>query len=164
MLRCSLISQQIFITLGLGTVVNTMVVVYSVMCLTLATPWTIDCQASLTMGFSRQEYWSGLPFPFLGDFPNPGTEPRSPALQVDSLPTELWGRSCEGRYKGEYNGYLSCPQAAYSLGKIGKNPASKHLGLFHRSAVGEMASPWRRERSKQWWPPSQSCGWSSCED
>ena len=89
MLRCSIISQQIFITLGLGTVVNTMVVVYSVMCLTLATPWTIDCQASLTMGFSRQEYWSGLPFPFLGDFPNPGIEPRSPALQVDSLPTEL---------------------------------------------------------------------------
>ena len=40
------------------------------------------------MGFSRQEYWSGLPFPPPGDLPNPGIEPRSPALQVDSLPAE----------------------------------------------------------------------------
>ena len=39
------------------------------------------------MGFSRQEYWSGLPFPFPEDLPNPGIEPGSPALQVDSLPT-----------------------------------------------------------------------------
>ena len=41
------------------------------------------------MGFSRQEYWSGLSFPSPGNLPNPGTEPGSPALQVDSLPTEL---------------------------------------------------------------------------
>ena len=58
-------------------------------CPTLVTPWTVACQASLTMGFSRQEYWSGLPFPSPGDLPNPGIEPRSPALQADSLPTEL---------------------------------------------------------------------------
>ena len=43
------------------------------------------------MGFSRQEYWSGLPFPSLGDLPNPGIEPRSIALQADSLPTEQLG-------------------------------------------------------------------------
>ena len=41
------------------------------------------------MEFSRQEYWSGLPFPSPGDLPNPGIEPRSPELQADSLPTEL---------------------------------------------------------------------------
>ena len=41
------------------------------------------------MGFSRQEYWSGLPFPSPGAHPNPGTEPRSPTLQVDALPSEL---------------------------------------------------------------------------
>ena len=41
------------------------------------------------MGFSRQEYWSGLPFPSPGDLPNPGIEPRSPALQADALPSEL---------------------------------------------------------------------------
>ena len=43
-----------------------------------ATPWTIACQAPLSMGFSRQEYWSGLPFPAPGDLPNPGIEPTSP--------------------------------------------------------------------------------------
>ena len=58
-------------------------------CLTLATPWTIAYQAPLSMGFSRQEYWSGLPFPSPGDLPNPGNEPRPPALQADCLPTEL---------------------------------------------------------------------------
>jgi len=45
------------------------------------------------MGFSREEHWSGLPFPSPEDLPNPGTEPRSPALQVDSLPTELQGKT-----------------------------------------------------------------------
>ena len=58
-------------------------------CPTLATPWTLACQAPLSMGFSRQEYWSGLPFLSPGDLPHPGTEPGSPALQADFLPTEL---------------------------------------------------------------------------
>ena len=57
-------------------------------CLTLATPWTGACQAPLSMGFSRQEYWSGVPFPSPGDLPNPGIELGSPALQVDSLPAD----------------------------------------------------------------------------
>ena len=59
------------------------------LCLTFATPWTVACQAPLSMGFSRQENWSGLPFPSPGDLPNPGIEPGAPALQADSLPTEL---------------------------------------------------------------------------
>ena len=58
-------------------------------CSTLATPWTATCQAPLSMGFSGQEYWSGLPFSSPGDLPDPGIEPGSPALQADSLPTEL---------------------------------------------------------------------------
>ena len=58
-------------------------------CPTLATPWTVAHQAPLSMGFSRQGYWSGLPFRFPGDLPDPGIEPRSPALQADSLPTNL---------------------------------------------------------------------------
>ena len=58
-------------------------------CPTLATPWTVAHQAPLFMGFSRQKYWSGLPFPSPGDLPNPGIEPGSPALQADSLPAEL---------------------------------------------------------------------------
>ena len=60
-------------------------------CLTLVTPETVAQQASLSMGFSRQEYWSRLPFPSPGDLPDPGIEPRSLALQEDSLPTELKG-------------------------------------------------------------------------
>ena len=57
-----------------------------------ATPWTVPFQAPQSMGFSTQEYWSGLPFPSRGDFPNPGIEPRSPALQADSLPAEPPGK------------------------------------------------------------------------
>ena len=53
-----------------------------------ATPLTVNCQAPLFMGCSRQEYWSGLPFPSPGDLPNPGIEPVFTALQLDSLPTE----------------------------------------------------------------------------
>ena len=52
------------------------------------TLWTIACQAPLSMGFSQPECWSDLPCPPPGDLPNPGTEPRSPTLQVDSLPSE----------------------------------------------------------------------------
>ena len=58
----------------------------------LMTPWTVACQVPLSMGFSRQEYWSGLPFPSPGDLPDPGIELRSPALQADSLPIELQGK------------------------------------------------------------------------
>ena len=47
-----------------------------------AAPWTVVCQVPLSMGFSRQEYWNGLPFPSPGDLPDSGTEPRSPTLQV----------------------------------------------------------------------------------
>ena len=54
------------------------------LCPTLATPWAVTCQASLSMGFLRQEHWSGLPFTSPGDLPDPGIEPESPALQVDS--------------------------------------------------------------------------------
>ena len=57
-----------------------------------ATPWTVAYQAPLSLGFSRQEYWSRLPFPSPGDLPNPGIEPRSPALQADTLPSEPLGK------------------------------------------------------------------------
>ena len=56
-------------------------------------PWTVAYQAPMSMGSSRQEYWSGLPFPSPGDLPNPGIEPRSPALQADALPSEPQGKS-----------------------------------------------------------------------
>ena len=56
------------------------------------TPWTIAHQAHPSMGFSRQECWSGLPFPSPGDLPDPGIELRSPALQADALPSEPPGK------------------------------------------------------------------------
>ena len=57
-----------------------------------AIPWTVACKAPLSMGFSRQEYWSGLPFLSPGDLPDPGIEPQSPALQADSLPSKPPGK------------------------------------------------------------------------
>ena len=60
-----------------------------------AIPWTIAHQDPLSMGFSRQEYWSGLPFPSLGDLSDPGIEPGSSALQADDLLTEQRWMSTE---------------------------------------------------------------------
>ena len=78
-----------------------------------ATPWTVAHQAPPSMGFSRQEYWGGLPFPSPGDFPDPGLEPKSPALQPDSLPSEPPGKPS---YKG--GGFISEPGSEINtLGK-----------------------------------------------
>ena len=57
-----------------------------------ATLWTVAYRGPPSMGFSRQEYWSGLPFPSPGDRPNPGIKPGSPILQADSLSTEPPGK------------------------------------------------------------------------
>ena len=65
-------------------------------CLTLATPWTAAHQAPLCMGFSRQAYWNGLPFPSPRDLPKAGIEPGSPALQADSFLNEPPGKSYDG--------------------------------------------------------------------
>ena len=64
-----------------------------------ATPWTVAHQAPPSMGFSRQEYWSGLPFPPPVDLPDPGIELRSPALQADALTSEPPGGFCMERCK-----------------------------------------------------------------
>ena len=65
---------------------------YSLSCVQLfVTPGNVACQAPLAMGFSRQEYWSGLPYSPPGDLPDPEIEPGSPALKADSTPSELEG-------------------------------------------------------------------------
>ena len=64
-----------------------------------ATPWTVAYQAPPSLGFSRQEYWSGLPFPSPGDLPNQGIEPGSPVLQADALPSEPPGKSHMNIYR-----------------------------------------------------------------
>ena len=63
------------------------------------TQWTVAYQAPPSMGVSRQEYWSGLPFPSPGDLPNPGIKPGSPALQADTLTSELPGKPNNGRVR-----------------------------------------------------------------
>ena len=85
-----------------------------------ATPWTVAYQAP-SMGFSRQEYWSGLPFPSPGDLPDPGIEPRSPELQADALLsepsnntlnslTDYWANSLDNLYPyWSYLFYLNFP-------------------------------------------------------
>ena len=60
-----------------------------------ATPWSVARQAPPSMGFSRQEYWSGLPFPSPGNLPDPGIEPGSPALQADALLSDPPGKTEE---------------------------------------------------------------------
>ena len=65
---------------------------YSVVWESLPTPWTVACKDPLSMGFSRQEYWSGLPFPTLGDLPHSGIEPVSPALAGGLFITEPPGK------------------------------------------------------------------------
>ena len=64
-----------------------------------ATPWTVAHQAPRSLGFSRQEYRSGLQFPSPGDLPDPGIKPGSPALQVDALPSEPPGKPSLGLSK-----------------------------------------------------------------
>ena len=72
------------------------------------TPWTVAHQARLSMEFSRQEYWSGLPCPPPGNCPKLGIKPRSPALQADSLPAES-----QGKPKNTGMGSLSLPQGIF---------------------------------------------------
>ena len=61
------------------------------------TPWTVAYEALLSMGFSRQDYWSGLLFLSPGDLPDPGIEPRSPALQADALTSEPPGKNVDSK-------------------------------------------------------------------
>ena len=92
-----------------------------------ATPWTVAHQAPLFLGFSRQEYWSGLPFPSPGDLPDPGIEPGSPVLQADTSPSEPPGKkylplftreerqSVQKMVLGEQDGFMRKPEIEHSL-------------------------------------------------
>ena len=66
------------------------------------TPWTVAHQAPPSMGLSRQEYWSGLPLPSPGDLPNPGIEPRSPALPTDTLTFDPPGKPQQDGRRSEF--------------------------------------------------------------
>ena len=72
-----------------------------------ATPWTVAYQAPPSMGFSRQECWSRLPFPSPGDLPDPGIEPESTALQADALPSEPPGKQIHITHFPSNCGFIS---------------------------------------------------------
>ena len=98
--------------------------------------WTIVLQAHMSMGFSRQEYWNGYPFPSPEDLPNPGIKPRSPTLQEDSFLSELPGKPkntevgslslLQGIFPTQESnwGVLHCWQSLYQLSYLG-SPAGK---------------------------------------
>ena len=96
-----------------------------------ATPWTVAHQAPPSMEFSRQEYWSGLPFPSPGDLPNPGIEPRSPALQA--VLNQL-----------SYQGSLFCDIFAYSFYSCPPSFKSLSPSLWQESWQGTV------HRTKRW--------------
>ena len=81
-------------------------------CNMLQTPGTVACQAPLSTGFSRQEYWSGLPFPSPGDLPDPGIKPGALTLKLDSLLTELRGKQPE-MFLGNCQGTLGFLYVAF---------------------------------------------------
>ena len=86
------------------------------------TPWTVAYRAPQSTEFSRQEYWSGLPFPSPGDLPNPGIEPGSPALQADALPSESPEKptTCK-RYLQRRGRKSDCSEVAFNMeGKLSK--------------------------------------------
>ena len=94
-----------------------------------ATPWTVAYKGSLSMELSRQEYWSRLPFPSPGDLPHPGIEPRPPALQADTLPSEPPGKPI--------NLYMP-----HQIGKISKTKREP----WEQPVSGDL--PWRRHLTR----------------
>ena len=132
------------------------------------TPWTVGHQASLSMGFSRQEYWSGLPFPPQGDLPIPGIElvsPPFPALQADSLPLSNRGSPQLSSY------LLNYVKNHMSLGKD-NSPAESQLrpqsctaptptlqlytDLKHTAQLNEL-NPDQAPDPRKWWNNKSSC-------
>ena len=118
-----------------------------------AIPKTVSYQASPSMDFSRQEYWSGLPFPSPEDLPNPGIEPRYPALQADSLPSEP-----PGKPKNTGVGSLPLLQGIFPTQELDRKSTrlnSSHLvRSYHLSHQGNprilewVAFPFSRESSQ----------------
>ena len=110
--------------------------VKSLSCVQLfVTSWTVAYQASLSMGFSRQEYWRELPFPSPGDLPNRGTEPGSPALEADALTSEPPGKWRKDKVK--------CPLYNEMVLEIGRNWLMfSQRSVLSLSCVRLFAAPW----------------------
>ena len=107
-------------------------------CPTLCNPMNCSLPASPSMGFSRQGYWSGLPFPSPGDLPNPGIEPGSPALQADTLPSEpqiipfllFWGKKKKQRERTFLIGCNKCLQFQHPFINLVASLVYKQSNMF----------------------------------
>ena len=114
-----------------------------------ATPWTVAYQAPPSMGFSRQEYWSGLPFPSPGDLPDPGIEPGSAALQADALHSEPPGKPA--KWKNPFSkGYIqdgSIYLKAYVHTKMCFSVCSSSIHSHTKLETGQIS--FNRWRDKQ---------------
>ena len=105
------------------------------------TPRTVAHQAPLSMGFSRQEYWSGSPFPSPGDLPHPGIEPVSPAFHVGSLPLGYLGRSKKRGLRMKEKHKIqshkrrapSLPNHLGALGSLAKSPNPFYVSVYVKS-------------------------------
>ena len=105
----------------------------------LCDPMDCTCQAPLSMGFFRQDYWSGLPSPSPGDLPNPGIEPGCPALQADSLLSEP-----PGLFIGDWNAKVGSQEIRGVTGKFGlgiQNEAGQKLTVLPRKRTGHSKHP-----------------------
>ena len=117
------------------------------------TPWTVACQALLSMGFSGQGYLNGLPFPSPGDLPDPGMEPRSPALKVDSLPSEPLGKLTLDTKKNQIfqslnssmPGLTFFPFLSSSTSLVVEAPVEKCSSHRASQAVTSMPLSWQEE-------------------
>ena len=118
-------------------------------------PWTVAHQAPLSMGFSRQEYWSGLSFPSPGDLPDPGIEPGFPALEADSLPSEPPGKPHLYKKDSQISTPVqsevkvlvteSCPTLCYPMDY--SSPGSPVPGILKARTLEWVAIPFSRGSS-----------------
>ena len=128
---------------------------------TLATSRTVACQPPLSMGFSKQEYWRGLPVPSPGDLLGPGVESRSPALQGDSLPTEFRGKPFQGSGRPTQEGLRLC-SAARNLPAVQEvrvdTDSVPGLKIPRRKKWKLLQHSWRETSMDRWvwWPTVQS--------
>ena len=109
-----------------------------------ATPWTVMHQAPWSMGFSRQEYWSGLPFPPPGDLPNPGIEPVSPAL-ADSLPLSHLGRPTQALSHTHVHTHMHTHTIRYDLEQMSCFLGGRRFWRWVRSSWGEVPNSTRMQ-------------------
>ena len=117
-------------------------------CLTLAIPRTVACQAPLSMGFSRQEYWSGLPFPSPWYLPYPGIKPTSPALQADSLPLAPHGKPKVQTAKKMSRGQVMLPRSMDAgAGSTGRERTGC-TDVFPKSILLLSVQSWRPAQSE----------------